>query len=114
MDLFTLSSATEGFPNALGEAMSCGLPCVTTDAGDCRLILGDVGEIVPTRDPSALANAWLQVLRRPAAHRLALGERARRRIADNFSTEEVARRFVQVWREASAGPSGPNGTYGVR
>ncbi len=98
LDLFTLSSLSEGFPNALGEAMACAVPCVTTDVGDCAFILGDAGCVVPAQDPDALAEGWNQILELPLERRADLARRGRERIASNFSIETVASEYAKVYR----------------
>lgn len=102
LDVAVLSSLAEGFPNVLGEAMACGVPCVATDVGDAAWIVGDTGRIVPPRDPQALRSAIIDVLDgidRGGSR----GPSPRERIVANFSlvalvdsTEAVLRRLLVV------------------
>ncbi|WP_022663500.1 glycosyltransferase [Paucidesulfovibrio longus] len=89
LDLVCLSSYGEGFPNVLGEAMACGVPCVATDAGDSAEILGELGMIVPPRDPEALAKAMLDMLERAENEGQALRNSLRSRILEKFSLERM-------------------------
>lgn len=97
-DVFALSSAWgEGFPNVLGEAMASGVPCVATDVGDSRHVIGDTGVVVPPSSTSALESALLKFAVQNEGARLDLGLRARRRVQDNFAIESVVRRYESVW-----------------
>jgi glycosyltransferase involved in cell wall biosynthesis len=89
-DLCTLSSRFgEAFPNVLGEAMACGVPCVATDIGDSAELIGPCGRIVPPEAPMALAEAWQDLLARPAEDRRQLGIKARARIAALFGLDRM-------------------------
>lgn len=90
LDLVTSSSAYgEGFPNVVGEAMACGVPCVVTDVGDSALVVGETGLVVPPRDPEALCAGWRQLLALTPEQRTALGHAARARIEREFSVRQL-------------------------
>ncbi len=97
-DIATLSSAFgEGFPNVLAEAMACGVPCVATDCGDAAEILGEVGTIVPPRDPYALAEGWQRMIALGDDGRRALGIRARARIVEKYDLNQIVSRFEALY-----------------
>jgi glycosyltransferase involved in cell wall biosynthesis len=107
LDVLALSSRAEAFPNVLGEALACGVPCVATDCGDCREIVGPAGRIVPPRDPAALAAALLEVLALPAGARAALGAAGRERVAERYDLRGVARRYLALYAEVSGRGAAP-------
>ncbi len=88
LDISVSSSAFgEGTPNVLAESMACGVPCVTTDAGDSALTVGELGKVVPPRDPQALAEAVLAMVANPPDP-----ADLRAHIATNFSMEALVSR----------------------
>lgn len=92
LDILCLCSSAEGFPNALAEAMCVGLPCVATDVGDAKILLGDCGWVVPSSDPNALAGALNEAC---VALTSWVRERPRRRVLENFSVNTLAESTVQ-------------------
>jgi len=94
LDIAVSSSAFgEGFPNVVGEAMACGVPVVATDIGDTAWVMGDTGRLVPPRNPVALAQACLDILRLPDEERRVLGHEGRERIENHFSLQSVIAEF---------------------
>jgi glycosyltransferase involved in cell wall biosynthesis len=102
-DVACLSSITEGFPNVLGEAMACGVPCVATDVGATAELVGDSGRVAPVGDPAALGAAIVELDALGGAGRAALGRRARARIVADFSLDAVAERFARLYLEVLSG-----------
>lgn len=94
------SSWGEGFSNAMAEAMCCGVPCVATDVGDVRRIVGEAGIVVPVGDAEALAGAWQSILALSPDARRQLGQAGRARVEQNFSLERVAAQYAEVYRRA--------------
>ena len=98
LDLLCSSSAYgEGFSNAIGEAMACGVPCVVTDVGDSAHLVGDTGKVVSPKNPEALADAWQQLIALGEAERRECGMAARCRIEKNFSLPAMAARYEQFY-----------------
>lgn len=99
LDVYVSSSRAEAFPIVLGEAMACGIPCVSTDVGDSGAILGKTGRIVPVGDEVALAQGIRDLLCLTPNARRALGALARARVIAEYSLPAVAERYGALYRE---------------
>jgi glycosyltransferase involved in cell wall biosynthesis len=96
---FVVSSSRfgEGFSNVLAEGMACGLPAITTDVGDAKLIVGDTGLVVGPESPDALASAIRKLAAESSTARAERGSRARARIVDNFAMGHAIHRYVELY-----------------
>jgi glycosyltransferase involved in cell wall biosynthesis len=97
-DVFCLPSRSEGFSNALIEAMACSLPCVATDVGGNReaILDGVTGFLTPSEDADALAERIDQLL----SDRLlatSIGRAARKRVEERFTTDAMIRRLTFLY-----------------
>ncbi|MGW0702721.1 DUF3492 domain-containing protein [Streptomyces sp. NPDC002867] len=93
-----LSSVVEGFPVSLVEAMFCGRATVSTDVGAVVEVIGGTGLVVPPRNPRALADACLALLRDPE-RRARLGAAARARALELFTVEQNLTAFRGIYLE---------------
>lgn len=89
LDIAVSSSYTEGFTNVVAEAMACGRAAVVTHVGDSSAIVGDVGVVVPPRNPLALAHGITQLRLRLEREGQDLRAAARSRIEEQFSVESL-------------------------
>jgi glycosyltransferase involved in cell wall biosynthesis len=103
-DIHALSSASEAFPNTVAETMLCGLPNVVTDVGDCAMIVGDSGWVVPPGDSgkfaAAIVAAWQEWKDNPTCWRNRQVQ-ARQLIEGRFAFDRMANAYEQVWKEVS-------------
>ncbi|MFG3547093.1 DUF3492 domain-containing protein [Streptomyces sp. NPDC047725] len=93
-----LSSVVEGFPAGLVEAMFCGRATVSTDVGAVVEAIGGTGLVVPPRNPRALAEACVALLRDPE-RRARLGAAARARALELFTVEQNIAAFHGLYLE---------------
>lgn len=93
LDISVCSSYGEGFPNVIGEAMACGIPCVVTDVGDSALIVKDAGVVVPPQNPEALAAGLALCLEKNAS---TMKIKARSHIIQNFSVQNLFEKTKQL------------------
>lgn len=101
LDVLASSSHGEAFPNVLGEAMACGVPCVVTDVGDSADIVGDTGRVVAAGDMAGLAQGLIEVLCLPPEQKVALGVQARGRVAAQYEIGHVVRLYEAFYERVA-------------
>lgn len=99
-DVAALSSRGEGFPNSVGEAMACGVPCAATNVGDAHRLIGETGRIVPAQNPDALGAAIAELIGLSPDALHALGQEARERIVRTFGLRSVLSRYESLYATA--------------
>jgi glycosyltransferase involved in cell wall biosynthesis len=103
VDLFVMSSVTEGLGSAVLEAMACRRAVVATRAGGLPEAVDDgrTGLLVPPQDEAALADAIVRVLE-DAALRRALGEAGRARVESEFGVDRLVEKTLEVYERRLA------------
>ena len=96
-DIFCLSSKAEGFPNVIGEAMLSGLPCITTDVGDAKEIVGKTGWVIPANNPLLLANCIDKVLKIKPEKLKKYSKNARQKIISNYDINHIKNEYISLY-----------------
>jgi len=103
LDIFCLTSFSEGFPNVLGEAMACGVPCIATAVGDIPSLMGDTGLLVESDNIEKFTQGLRSLLKKSSAERKEMGERGLQRIQSEFEVRSIVRNYEQCYQAVVAG-----------
>lgn len=99
-DVFVLSSAWEGLPMAVGEAMACECTIVATDCGGVRELVADTGILVPPSNPKLLATNIISALSLSIVERKKIGARAHQRVHNFFSLEASVTHWMEIYGQS--------------
>ena len=95
-DLFLSASQTESFGLSILEAMSCGVPCISTAVGGVAEVIGDTGRLVPFAEPDAMAKEAIALLTDADTYR-SLVTKSRERATAHFGTERIVADYLALY-----------------
>lgn len=96
LDVYVMASRTEGFPNALAEAMAVGLPCVATEVGDAAVLAGKHAIFCHPNNDS-LSSAIQFVLNWSEENRKDFGKQAADHVRNSFCISEIEKKYHQMY-----------------
>ncbi len=94
LDIYVSSSIKEGFPNILIQTMSCAIPCISTNAGDSKNIIGNAGWVVKVKSPEELSKAIISSMNDDL---LSKGQLARERVEEFFGLDLMINRYENIY-----------------
>jgi glycosyltransferase involved in cell wall biosynthesis len=101
-DIYVMSSAWEGLPLVIAEAMSVERVIVATDCGGTAQLIGEAGYLVSPRNSSALAQAMCNALALSEVEAAELGQKARQRIVEHFSLDAAVQKWLAIYGMSNA------------
>lgn len=96
--LVSASTNGEAFPNVIGEAMSCGVPCVVTNVGDSVEIIGNSGVVANAFDSSDIAEKIIKLINLHPSERLKLSKDARQRVKLHYDIRNVIKLYESLYK----------------
>ena len=97
MDIFCLSSTTEGFPNVVGEAMASALPCVVTDVGDVKKIIVNDAILIQPENKQLLSKGLCEMLNIDNEKRQKIGLKGRIKIEKEYPIKSICDRYYNLY-----------------
>jgi glycosyltransferase involved in cell wall biosynthesis len=112
MDMFVLPSLNEGLPMTVLEAMAASKPVIATRVGAIPSVIkdGENGLLVNAKDPEGLQNAIASLLSDPERSRR-LGDQAHAWVSQNYTSEEMALKYRDMYEEVLGRPAAISGWY---
>lgn len=99
LDLFIMTSASEGFPNVLGEAMLTGLPCLVTNVGDCREVVGNNKYVFNVGDYKEISKIASEIVNFTKEQKKELSLYNIKRIVDTYEISLVSRKYHLIYQD---------------
>ena len=96
VDIFVLSSKTEGFPNVLAEAVAHGCVAFSTDAGDAEVILNHSSRISPIGDARELTSNIQNYLQLATVEQDAVNRVMIDYVRSSFTIDKIAQEYLAV------------------
>ena len=79
--------------------MSCGIPCIATDVGESRYIIGQTGFVVPPKNPESLAEAIDRYFELESEEKNNLSKIARHHIVNTYSLDKICKEYTNLYRK---------------
>ncbi len=98
-DLFILTSLGEGMPNVIGEAMSNSIPCIASNVGDCKNLIGDTGWIFESNDINQLVSSVEKAIKLKSDKEKWIKKKneCQNRLFKNYSINNMKYKYDKLW-----------------